>query len=477
VNASAAKLEARRRANTELGLLVLALVVCLVAYALVGLSREPKLPAGMAGYGGVLAVIAIGTHLFLRRIAPGADPLLFPLAFVLNGIGLVMIRRIDYALAGGDTSELAPSQTVWTMVGVGLLVATLLAIRDEEVLDRYRYSIGIAAIVLLLMPLLPVVGANINGANLWIRIAGLSIQPGEFAKIGLAIFFASYLAENRQLLTVATNRVGPLMVPPARAFGPVLAVWGLSLAVLVFERDLGLSLLLFALFISMLYVATSRIAYVIGGLGLFAAGGYVAYLLFGHVQDRIGIWLDLWNSDALGAGQLQQSLFALGTGGLAGVGLGQGHPDYIPIVSTDFIFSAIGEEAGLLGTTALLLCYLLFIGRGFRIALRCHQEFGQLLALGLTTLYALQVFIIVGGVTRLIPLTGLTLPFVSYGGSSLLANYVLVALLIRVSTGEVNTRPAPLRRPARRAARDDGDDAAAGATVRVSRPDRSGRGA
>jgi cell division protein FtsW (lipid II flippase) len=446
VKPSETKLEARRRANTELGLLVLALVICLAAYALVGLAREPQLPAGMAGYGGVLAAIAVGAHLFMRRVAPGADPLLFPLAFVLNGLGLVMIRRIDYALAAGDASELAPSQTIWTIIGVGLLIATLAVIRDYEVLDRYRYSIGIAAIVLLLMPLLPFIGANINGADLWIRFAGFSIQPGEFAKIGLAIFFASYVAENRQLLTVATNRVGPLMVPPARAFGPVLAVWGLSLGVLVFERDLGLSLLLFGLVISMLYAATSRLAYVIGGLGLFAAGGYVAYLLFGHVQDRMGIWLDLWNSDAFGAGQLQQSLFALGTGGIAGVGLGQGHPDFIPIVSTDFIFSAFGEEAGLLGTTALLLCFLLFVGRGFRIALRCQQEFGQLLAMGLVTLYALQVFIIVGGVTRLIPLTGLTLPFVSYGGSSLLANYVLVALLIRVSTGEVGARPAPLRR-------------------------------
>jgi cell division protein FtsW (lipid II flippase) len=457
VSASETKIEARRRANTELGLLVLALIVCLVAYALVGLAREPVLPAGLAGYGGILAGVALGTHLFTRRVAPGADPLLFPLAFVLNGLGLVMIRRIDYSLS----TTLAPSQTVWTMVGVGLLVFTLLVVRDYELLDRYRYLIGITALVLLLMPMLPFVGATINGARLWIRFAGFSIQPGEFAKLGLAIFFASYLAENRQLLTVATNRVGPLMVPPARAFGPVLAVWGLSLSVLVFQRDLGLSLLLFGLFLSMLYVATSRVVYVIGGLILFGLGGYVAYLLFGHVQDRISIWLDVWNSEAVGAGQLQQSLFALGSGRVAGVGLGQGHPDFIPIVSTDFIFSAFGEEAGLLGTTALLLCYVLFVSRGYRIALRCQNEFGQLLALGLVTLYALQVFIIVGGVTRLIPLTGLTLPFVSYGGSSLLANYMLVALLIRVSAGELGARPAPLRRRRFRRKKADEDAGAA----------------
>jgi cell division protein FtsW (lipid II flippase) len=358
-----------------------------------------------------------------------------------------MIRRIDYALSADEASSLAPSQTVWTMVGVALLVATLLIVRDYEVLDRYRYVIGVTAIALLLAPLLPLVGATINGARLWIRFAGFSIQPGEFAKLGLAIFFASYLAENRQLLTVATNRVGPLMVPPARAFGPLLAMWGLSLSVLVFQRDLGLSLLLFGLFIAMMYVATSRVIYVVGGIGLFALGSYAAYLLFGHVQDRVSLWLDLWNKDPFGDGlQLQQSLFALGSGGLAGVGLGQGHPNLIPIVSTDFIFSAFGEESGLLGTTALLLCYVLFVGRGYRIALRCPTEFGQLLTMGLVTLYALQVFIIVGGVTRVIPLTGLTLPFVSYGGSSLLANYVLVALLIRVSTGEIGARAAPLRR-------------------------------
>ena len=296
MSASETKIEARRRANTELGLLVLALIVCLVAYALVGLARQPRLPAGLAGYGGILAGIALGTHLFTRRVAPGADPLLFPLAFALNGLGLVMIRRIDYALSADEASSLAPAQTVWTMVGVLLLAVTLVVVRDYELLDRYRYMIGVTAIVLLLMPLLPVVGATINGARLWIRIAGFSIQPGEFAKLGL--------------------------VPPARAFGPLLAVWGLSLSVLVFQRDLGLSLLVFGLFIGMMYVATSRVAYVIGGLGLFALGGYTAYLLFGHVQDRIGIWLDLWNSDALGAGQLQQSLFALGSGGLAGVGLG-----------------------------------------------------------------------------------------------------------------------------------------------------------
>lgn len=455
------RIEARRRANTELGLLVLALIVCLVAYALVGLAREPVLPAGLAGYGGILAGVALGTHLFTRRVAPGADPLLFPLAFVLNGLGLVMIRRIDYSLS----TSLAPSQTIWTMVGVGLLILTLLVVRDYELLDRYRYLIGISALVLLLMPLLPLVGATINGAQLWIRFAGFTIQPAEFTKLGLAIFFASYLAENRQLLTVATNRVGPLMVPPARAFGPVVAVWGLSLSVLVFQRDLGLSLLLFGLFLSMLYVATSRVIYVIGGLGLFSLGGYVAYLLFGHVRDRISIWLDVWNSDAVGAGQLQQSLFALGSGRVAGVGLGQGHPDFIPIVSTDFIFSAFGEEAGLLGTTALLLCYLLFVSRGYRIALRCQNEFGQLLTLGLVTLYALQVFIIVGGVTRLIPLTGLTLPFVSYGGSSLLANYILVALLIRVSAGELGARPAPLRRRRSRKAAEEDNGAAGEKTV------------
>jgi cell division protein FtsW (lipid II flippase) len=432
-----APVDARTRANTELALLVLAVLIVLAAYSLVGLAADAVLPAGLAPYGGAMAALAAAAHLVRRRLAPHADPLLLPLGFLLNGLGLVMVRRIDflYALRPDPPSPLAPAQTVWTVVGIAAFCATLVAIRNARVLDRYRYLLGVAALVALLLPLLPVIGREINGSQLWLRVAGFSFQPGEAAKLGLVAFFASYLAEKRQLLAVATNRVGPFLVPPARAFGPVVAIWVVSLGVLVFEKDLGLSLLVFGTFVAMLYVATSRLAYAFGGGLLFAAGAAAAWALFTHVQQRIAIWLDLWdNLELTGAGQLAQSLFALGTGGIAGVGLGQGRPDFIPVVESDFIFAAFGEELGLLGTTALLLVYFLLIGRGFSVALRSRDDFGQLLAAGLTILFGLQVFVIIGGVTRLIPLTGLTLPFVSYGGSSLLANYVLLALLARVSS-------------------------------------------
>jgi cell division protein FtsW (lipid II flippase) len=426
-----------RSANTELGLLVLAILIVCLAYALVGLSQDPVLPSGLLGYGGSLAAMAAVAHVVRRRLAPGADPLLLPLAFLLNGIGLVMVRRIDFAnlARNPEAASLAPQQTIWTFLGVAAFCATIILLRDHQVLDRYRYVIGIGGIVALLLPLLPVIGVEINGARIWLRIAGFSIQPGEFAKIGLAVFFASYLAENRQLLSVATSRLGPFMVPPARAFGPVLLVWLASLAVLVFQSDLGLSLLLFGMFVVLLYIATARLSYLLGGGLLFASGAAVAYQLFGHVRVRVAIWLDPF-ADPQGAGfQLVQSLFALGTGGILGVGWGNGRPDFIPFVQTDFIFAAFGEELGLVGTTAILLCYFLVVGRGFAIAARAETDFGQLLAACLTVIFGLQVFVIVGGVTRLIPLSGLTLPFASYGGSSLLANYILIALLLRISAG------------------------------------------
>lgn len=427
---------ARRRANTEVGLLVLAIIITVSAYALVGLAQEPVIPAGLLAYGGALAALATAAHLVGRRLAPGADPLLLPIAFLLNGIGLVMVRRIDFAVASRENAQqLAELQIVWTIVGVALYAATILLLRDHGVLDRYRYLIGLAAVVALMTPLLPYFGTDFGrGSRIWVRIpGGFSLQPGEFAKIGLVVFFASYLAEKRALLSAATSRLGPLHVPPARAFGPVAVAWAVSLGVLVFERDLGLSLLVFAIFVAMLYQATGRIAYVVFGMTLFGAGALASWSVFSHVQTRVSIWLDPF-ADAQNTGfQLVQSLFAFGTGGLSGVGWGRGNPELIPDVATDFIFSAIGEELGLLGTTAVLLLYFLLIGRGFVIALRAPDDFSRLLAAGLTFVFGMQVFVIVGGVTRLIPLTGITLPLVSYGGSSLLANYVLIALLVRIS--------------------------------------------
>ena len=427
--------DARRKANSELALLILALLITVGAYALVGLATTGVVPGGLAAYGGAMAALGAAAHLASRRLASGADPVLLPLAFLLNGLGLVMVRRLDFA----EQTSQAPAQTIWTIVAIVVFILTLAVVRDHRILDNYRYIVGIGALAFLLMPLLPGIGKEVNGARIWLGLGGLSFQPGEVAKLGLVIFFASYLAEKRALLTVATNRLGPLMVPPARAFGPILAVWGLSLSVLVFQKDLGLSLLVFGIFVAMLYVATARLTYVLLSLALFGVGAFAAWTVFSHVQSRILTWLDPWSVYEDAGYQVAQSLFAMATGGIFGVGLGQGRPDIIPEVNTDFIFAAFGEEIGLLGTTALLLCFFLFVGRGFSVATRSPDDFGQLLAAGLTFLFGLQVFVILGGVTQLLPLTGVTLPFMSYGGSSLLANYALVALLLRVSASSSST--------------------------------------
>jgi len=424
---------ARRRSNTELLFLVLALLIVLVAYAQLGITRLDRVPTELASYAGAMGILALLAHVVRRRTAPAADPVLLPTAFLLNGLGLVMMRRMDYV--EGDT-DFAASQTIWTVVGVGAFVATLFLIRDAGILDRYRYLIGFSAIILLLLPLLPdPIGDEINGARLWLRIGPLSFQPGEVAKIALVAFFASYLAEYRPLLTIATSRIGPIPVPAARAFGPILVAWGASLVVLVFQRDLGLSLLVFGLFVAMLYVATGRAAYpILGGL-LFAGSAFAAWTLFGHVQTRVIAWLEPYSDPDDAGFQILQSMYSLAAGGIFGVGWGEGLSNYFAM-ETDFIFAVFGEELGLLGTTALILCFLILTARGFSIALRTRDDFQTLLAMGLTVVFGLQVFVIIGGVTRLIPLTGLTLPFMSAGGSSLLANYILVALLMRVSAGE-----------------------------------------
>lgn len=443
----------RRRRNTELILLLLAAAIVLLAYIRLGFAVNADLPTDLGLYGGGLVVLAVGAHLVMRRYAAAADPVLLPLAFLLNGLGVVMVRRIDVAMAIGRDSftPFAPLQAMWTVVSIAAFCALIVALRDHRVLDQYRYILGIGAIVLLVLPALPFIGREINGARIWLNLGAFSFQPGELAKIGLAIFFAAYLAEKRQLLAAATSRVGPLRVPPARSFGPVGLVWAISLLVLVFERDLGLSLLLFGMFLLLLYVATERSWYLLGGVGLFAIGALAAYQAFGHVRQRVDIWLDPF-ADYEGDGfQLVQSLFAMGDGGVFGVGLGEGRPDFIPFVNTDFIFSAFAEELGLLGATALLACFFLIAARAFSIAVRCRDEFGTLLAACLGIVFSLQTFVIVGGVTTLIPLSGMTLPFVSYGGSALISNYLLVALLLRVSAAEDPGRP---HRPAEALHRD-----------------------
>jgi cell division protein FtsW (lipid II flippase) len=416
------------RRNTELGLVLLAGLVTTGAYVLAALGRTARMPADLGPFLGAVLGLLAAAHVATRRLAPDADPVLLPLAGLLNGLGYVFIARLD--------ADLARLQAAWTAIGVAVFVATLAFVRRARDLERARYTLALAGIVLLLAPLAPGVGRTINGARLWVRVGPLNFQPGELAKIALAVFFASYLVERRELLAIATRRVGPVALPDLRHFGPVLAAWVLSLVVIMAERDLGSSLLFFALFVALLWVATGRGAYLAIGAAMFAAGALLAWAQFAHVQERVRVWFDPWPHAATEGYQIVQGWFALGSGGIAGRGLSLGSPQRIPAAATDFIFAAVGEELGLLGTTAVLAAFLLMVGAGLRIALRADHGFEKLLATGLTLILGLQSFIIIGGITRVVPLTGITLPFVSYGGSSLVANYMLCALLLRISDDE-----------------------------------------
>ena len=415
------------RRNRELALLILALILGTGALALVTLARNVDRLPEVVPYMAVLAGGYIVAHIVARRSARAADPLFLPVAATLNVLGVAAIYRLS-------PKELGPLQVTWTLLGLACFIATLLLVRDYEVLARYKYILGFVGVGLLLLPMSPI-GIVVNGARLWVRIGALQFQPSELAKICLVIFFAAYLAERKELLSMATRRIAGLHVPDIKHFGPLLVMWGLSLAVMFFEKDLGSSLLFFSIFLVMIYVATGRFIYLGVGGALFAAGAYIGYQMFAHVQDRVTVWLNVFDPKLINdeSYQLAQSLFALATGGLFGTGFGQGRPDLIPAASTDFIFSVLGEELGLLGTSAVLVCFLLVLARGFRTSLTARDDFGQLLAAGLTTIFALQTIIILAGVTRLLPLTGITLPFMSYGGSSLLSNFILIALLIRQS--------------------------------------------
>lgn len=413
------------RRNTELGLMLMAGVLTAGAYTLAGLGRSASLPANLVPFLLVILGLLAVAHIATRKLAPGADGILLPLAGLLNGVGYVFIARLD--------PELAALQALWTALGVAAFVGTLAFVRRARDIERLRYTFALLGIGLLLVPLLPGIGRNINGARLWVRIGTVTFQPGELAKIALCVFFASYLVEKQPLLTMGTRKVAGVWLPNVRHFGPIVLAWAFSLVVMFWERDLGSSLLFFALFIVLLWVATARGVYLGIGAVMFAGGATLAYKVFAHVQTRIAILIDPW-SVASGAGyQTVQALFAFAAGGVTGTNIAQGSPQRIPAVSTDFIFAAIGEELGLMGTVAILIAFLLMVGAGLRVAMRVESPFEKLLAAGLTAIIGLQTFIILGGVTRLVPLTGITLPFVSYGGSSLVSNYILLALLLRIS--------------------------------------------
>ncbi|MEU5140338.1 FtsW/RodA/SpoVE family cell cycle protein [Streptomyces sp. NPDC021139] len=419
-----------RRRGIELALIVMAVLLSVFGYCNVGLAQQGALPPGAAGYGAGLGVLAVLAHLAVRLRAPYADPLLLPIGVLLNGLGLVLIYRLDLETPG---DRAAPAQLVWSTLGVALFIVVVLLLRDHRVLQRYAYVCVAAALALLTVPIF---FPAVNGARIWIRIEDFSIQPGEFAKVLLAVFFAAYLAANRSALAYAGRRVWRLQLPTGRVLGPILAVWLVSVGVLVLERDLGTSLLFFGLFVVLLYVATGRTGWIAVGLLLASLGAVAVGWLEPHVHNRVEDWLHPFASIEAGdgPGQLAQSLFAFAAGGVTGTGLGLGHSVLIGFaVKSDFILATAGEELGFLGLSAVFLLYGLLVERGYRAGLAARDPFGRLLAVGLSSIVALQVFVIAGGVTGLIPLTGMAMPFLAQGGSSVVTNWAIVALLIRVS--------------------------------------------
>ncbi|MEV4361790.1 FtsW/RodA/SpoVE family cell cycle protein [Nonomuraea sp. NPDC004186] len=445
-----------KRRMAQLVMLALAVLIVMGAYANVGLAVDGKVPAGMLAYGLGLGGLMLAAYLVLAKFAPWADPLILPLVTLINGLGLVMIYRLEAAKMGGASTT---NQIMWTGLGVVMFSITLVVLRDHRMLQRLTYTAGAVGLVLLAIPaLLPGSLSEVQGAKIWIRIGGFSIQPGEFAKLALVVFFAGYLVAKRDVLALAGRRLLFIDLPRARDLGPVLITWGLSLLVLVFEKDLGTSLLLFGTFIAMLYIATQRTSWVLIGVLLFVGGAFLAGQVFDHVGARFDAWLDPSNPIYYGndpvclkdppgdpmcskSFQIMQGLFGFGAGGILGTGLGEGNPQLIPLSFSDFIFAATGEELGLTGLMALLMMYALLVERGLRTSLAARDPFSKLLAGGLSFILAWQVFIIVGGVTNLIPLTGLVTPFMSQGGSALLANWILIALLVRMS--DAARRPPP----------------------------------
>ncbi|MFC5821054.1 FtsW/RodA/SpoVE family cell cycle protein [Nonomuraea harbinensis] len=447
VAAAPVPMPAKRR-MAQLVMLAFAVVITMGAYANVGLAMDGAIPSGMLTYGLSLGGLMLAAYLVLAKFAPWADPLILPLVTLVNGLGLVMIFRLSETDSTLPSATLASpnTQLLWTLIGIVLFSVTLIFLRDQRALQRLTYTAGALGLLLLVSPLIPFLGQEINGARIWIGIEGVAqLQPAEFAKLALVVFFAGYLVAKRDVLALAGRRLLFIDLPRARDLGPVLITWGVSLGILVLQKDLGSSLLLFGTFIAMLYIATQRISWVIIGILLFLGGAIMAGLLFDHVQMRWRAFNDPGNPEIYnaigGSEQLMQGLFAMGSGGILGSGLGQGHPELIPLAFSDFIFPATGEELGLTGLMAILVIYALIVQRGLRTSLAARDPFTKLLSVGLSFLLAWQIFIIVGGVTNLIPLTGLVTPFMSQGGSALLSNWILIALLVRMS--DAARRPPP----------------------------------
>ncbi|BBH17352.1 cell division protein FtsW [Nocardioides baekrokdamisoli] len=443
-----APLEYGQRRGSEFWLCLLALLISVAGYAAMSVGVNGRVGTDIATFSGWLAGLTLVAHVAVRRLAPHADPVILPIALFLNGLGLVMIQRLHLG-PRGTAEHYFPQgytlQLMWMSVGVVLFVAALWVIRDHRMLQRFTYTFGLAAVVLLLLPAMPVIGRTVNGAPVWIHIGPLTAQPGEVAKVLLVIAFSGYLVVHRDALALAGRRVLGIDLPRGRDLGPILAMWLIAVAVLVWESDLGMSLLFFGVFVILLYVSTERRGWIVVGGALFVVGLAAAYTAVGHVRVRFEIWLHPWQYFHAASGpqsdQLVSSLYGMAWGGLLGRGYGNGMPRLTSFANSDFVIGSIGEELGLTTLFVILVCYALIVARGLRTAIICRDDFGKLLAVGLSTSIAIQVFVIVGGVTRLIPLTGLTTPFLAYGGSSLVVNWVIIALLLRIS--DQARRPAP----------------------------------
>lgn len=428
--------------NRELLALIPVALLLTVGFAAVFAQNDSQLTNLSLSYGLYFLAICLAAHIYIRIRLPDADPYLFPLMALLTAIGLIMLYRLDAEIG----NELARDQANWFVIGLVLFAVVIHFLKDYSVLERYRYTIALVGIGLLLMPRLPLIGAQVNGAYLGIKLGPFGFQPAELAKICIVIFLASYLRDNRELLIVGARRILGITLPPLKRLGPLLVVWGAAMLMLVFIRDLGSSLMFFAAFLSLIYVATGRLSFVVIGMGMFLAGAWFIYNTVPHVTDRVDIWLDPYQ-DPAGAGyQILQSMFAMADGGLFGEGfakamvvipgtenLPDGPSPLLPAAHTDLIYTLLTSELGLFGACAIIVTYLLIASRGFKIALMANDDFSKLLATGLTAVFAIQAFVIIGGVTRVIPLTGVTLPLVSYGGSSILANFILLALLLLIS--------------------------------------------
>jgi cell division protein FtsW (lipid II flippase) len=431
--------EPARARNLELVLLVIACGICAGAMVLVQLGTKGRVfDTSVLWTAASILVLALVMHVILRIVAKNADPFILPVALVLNGIGIAEIYRIDIHNGVEGWAAIGVKQIAWTLLAMVFAIVTILLVRNHRFLQRYRYIFMLLTIVLLLLPMLPGIGTNIGGARVWIRIGPFSFQPGELAKITMALFFAGYLVTARDSLSIVGRKFLGMTFPRARDLGPILIIWGVAMSVLVFQRDLGTALLYFGLFLVMIYVATARLSWVVIGLVLFIGGALVAASVLVYVQGRFEQWLNPFDQQIFlrqtqGSYQLVQGLFGFANGGITGTGLGQGRPYITPVANADYIISSLGEELGLIGVFAILGLFVILVSRGIRVGFMAQDDFGKLLGIGFGFTIALQVFVVVGGITRIIPVTGLTTPFMAAGGSSLVANWIIAAMLLRLT--------------------------------------------